>query len=252
MFTVFTPDSLRMQIDAHQAWIKGDSAGGRLDWRDDTIPFVDLTGVNLSRAIMSRTDLRSVVMRGADMSDSNLFGAEFDQDLSGVNFASSQLMHADLSHADLTDVIFTRTNLFAASLKGTYLNGVDFREIVSVNEAKFQGSDLSNANFHRVCIRGANFAGARLTGVDFAGARCIGVDFPKVSLEHADFHGCQFVGCTFGNARLRGADLRNAVLDDSWLSYVDLRHANTEGYRVIESRGAGVNPAGLSGLLTPA
>jgi uncharacterized protein YjbI with pentapeptide repeats len=59
-----TPDSLQAQIEAHESWLMGESTTGRLDWRDETLPSVDLTGVNLSRSILSRSDLRSAYADG--------------------------------------------------------------------------------------------------------------------------------------------------------------------------------------------
>ncbi len=174
-----TPASLQAQIEAHKSWLMGESTTGRLDWRDETLPFVDLTGVNLSKSILARTDLRSVVLRGADMSDSNLCQAELGPDLS--------------------DAIFVRANLFAASLNGAYLDGADFTEAVCINEAKFAGADLSHANLHRTSIHDVSFRGARLIGADFAGAHCFAVDFTKANLEHADLRKCHFVNCSFSN-----------------------------------------------------
>ncbi len=194
-----TPDSLQAQIEAHESWLMGESTTGRLDWRDETLPSVDLTGLNLSKSILSRSDLRSVILRGTDMSDSNLYQTEFGPDLSGVKFERSQLMHADLSHADLSDAIFVRANLFAASLNGAYLDGADFMEAVCINEAKFAGADLSHANLHRTSIHDVSFRGARLIGADFAGAHCFAVDFTKANLEHADLRKCHFVNCSFSN-----------------------------------------------------
>jgi uncharacterized protein YjbI with pentapeptide repeats len=94
--------TLAEALDAHQAWVRGESGGRRAD-----LSGADLRGANLSGANLS----------GANLSDANLIGAN----LSGAILSGADLRGANFSCANLSGAILSGANLSGAKLSGAYL-----------------------------------------------------------------------------------------------------------------------------------
>jgi len=85
---------------------------------------VDLTGVNLTKAILAGADLRTANLRGANLEEAILNSARlWGADLSGVNLRGAHLRGADLGNAKLT----------RADLRGADLQDADLRGATGVN-----------------------------------------------------------------------------------------------------------------------
>jgi len=118
-------------------------------WRQENYDvetnLLDLKGVNLSKAELSKVNLLE-----ADLSEA---------DLSGTN-----LSEADLSEADLS-----RTNLSEADLSWTKLSGANMSEAIlfraDLSGAILSGANLSEANFRLSICRNARFINCNLTGI---------------------------------------------------------------------------------------
>ena len=99
----------------------------------------DLSGADLSRAVLPRANLR-----GADLSRANLYGADLSgADLSRADLRWSDLCGANLRETNLSGADLSRANLCWGALPQANLRGADLR-----------GADLSRAN-----LRWANFFG---------------------------------------------------------------------------------------------
>jgi hypothetical protein len=98
--------------------------------------YCTLEGLRLVKADLSRANLRSVNLRGADL-------------------AGARLIEADLSYGSLGTADLAGADLTAARLVGTGLGGADLR-----------GADLTRSDLSYANLRGARLAGARLTGAD--------------------------------------------------------------------------------------
>jgi hypothetical protein len=90
-----TPEELRVILDAHGKWSRGDADGSRANLTRANLTGADLTGAYLTGANLT----------GANLTHANLFGA----DLTRAN-----LTHANLTHADLTRAYLTGANLSGA------------------------------------------------------------------------------------------------------------------------------------------
>jgi len=90
-----------------------------------------------------------VFLVGVDLSGFNLTGAI----LTGTNLTGVDLTRANLTGANLTDAILTGVDLTRANLTGANLTG-----------ANFTGANLSRADLTGANLTGANFIGANLTG----------------------------------------------------------------------------------------
>lgn len=83
-------------------------------WRKehpDLIP--DLSGADLSEAILSGADLSETILIGANLSGANLSIA----DLSSANLSSADLSRANLWGANLRRAYLSEANLWGANLK---------------------------------------------------------------------------------------------------------------------------------------
>jgi hypothetical protein len=83
---------------------------------------IDVSGANLSKAILGGSNLRNsnlskTNLRGADLSRTILFSAN----LSGADLTDARLYSADLSFANLKDAKVTAEQLFGATLRNTTL-----------------------------------------------------------------------------------------------------------------------------------
>ncbi len=79
----------------------------------------NLSGADLSGAILSRADLSGANLSRADLSGADLSGA----DLSGANLSRADLSGANLYRADLSCANLSYANLSGANLSGADLSG---------------------------------------------------------------------------------------------------------------------------------
>jgi hypothetical protein len=85
----------------------------------------DLSGINLSYAILTGARLSGANLTGANLTSANLHGADFSNanlrgaDLNGVDLTGAKLNGAQLGFADLTDAKITQSQL----------NSVGYRDV---------------------------------------------------------------------------------------------------------------------------
>lgn len=238
-----------------------------------------LTGVDLSNAVLEKSDLT-----GTDFTDGNFAKA----DLSGVDASEAQFIDvtgvgcrlreafldqadctgADFSHGDLSEATMTSVQGDSMKLSGAKLRETDLTDALLTHgefvETRFHqaklirvnasGSDFTEASLQECDCTGADFSGAiasrsKLQGSVFNGANLRGarlddanlkdVDFTNADLEGADLRKANLTGAKLAGAKLRGVNFSGAVLDGQNLSEHDLTDADLTG----------VDPAsiGLSG-----
>jgi len=154
------------------------------EWRREN-PMVP---ADLSRAHLSRADLRGANLSGANLSRAELFGAN--------------LHRANLSRADL----------FGANLRGANLTNAKLSE-AGLFEANLSGANLSGAEVFGAGLRGANFSEAKLSGANLFGVNLNGADLSRADLSAADLR-----GAGLGRANLNGANLSRADLSGTDLT----------------------------------
>jgi len=88
-----------------------------------------------------RLDLRNTDLRGADLVEAGL---------SGADFTKADLDEADVSGSDLGSAFLLFANLSGVNLKNSVLLG-----------AHLEGANLTAADLHGADLRGANFTGAK-------------------------------------------------------------------------------------------
>ena len=131
--------------------------------------------------------------------------------LSGTNFANTDLSDAfftsaDLSGATLRSMNFTRTRLSFVNLSGAMLEDEDLSGVV------FHDANLSCANLHRANLSGAIFqyaivVNAWLECANLSGARLLTADLSRARFMKADLSGAHFLDANLSKADISGANL---------------------------------------------
>jgi uncharacterized protein YjbI with pentapeptide repeats len=117
-----------------------DPPGPEVVWRRCLLDGRDLSGADLSRALLRDTSMQRARLVGTTLAGADAFNARF---------VSADLTGADLSQATLREVDFTRAVM---------------------RNAKLVGSDMRRARLFRADLSGADLTGANLEGADFSNA----------------------------------------------------------------------------------
>jgi len=197
-----THNELSQILSRHRDWLLSKEATGqRADLSGAVLDDRDLSGLNLSGAIL----------RGASLRRANLVG--------------TQLVHADLSDATLEGAIMRKTNLLLADFTGADLRNADLSSATPDTENKL-GASRQGPRFKDADLRGANLTGCYCHASDFAGAVLEGASFSSADLEQANLSGNCLDNLDLSGANLKDADLRGSKLRGANLKVADLDHAD--------------------------
>ena len=174
--------------------VNGYSIGPGANLYGAILEFSDLTGADLSGAILYSANLLDSILINADLSGADLSFADLtDARLIGANLINADLSGADLSFADLSNADLPFVNLRGAILEFANLSGASLTGVISGN---INGTPTLPSGYQMI---NGYIVGA---GVDLTGADLTGADLTGANLEGADLSG----------ADLSGADLRDALL----------------------------------------
>jgi uncharacterized protein YjbI with pentapeptide repeats len=180
---------------------------------------------------IGRRDCADVaIVRGANLNECDLVGADLDRALVSVRDpAGTRMLLADLTGATLQGA-----DLTGLSVAGGRLNGADVRGAIldnlSLAGAEATGLDARDSSSDKAGgAAGANIFDANLTGAKFGGAVLKGVSFNHSRLDRADFGGATWVAVEAGTASMRGADLTGLKGMGSNVNLVDFTDARLAG-----------------------
>ena len=197
------------------------------DWRKDhPVTCLDLSAVNLERAVLYGVDLEganleAANLRRADLRNANLRKANLCKaDLSGARLSKAQLQDAVLESANLRRAKLDGANLYEANLWSANLSCANL-ENSNLVHALLLDTDCRNANF-----RLSNLAGANLFLGNFRKANLSEVDLQFACLAHADLSGAKLDGSwVYGTAiwdvKLENTSQRNLIINH--MDYVELK-----------------------------
>jgi len=111
--------------------------------------WVDLSGDNLSDAILSDVNLSDAILSDVNLSDAILSSANLsDVNLYNADLGNADLGNADLSYADLSDVNLSGADLIQANLRYVDLRGARITE-EQLKEAKsLKGATMPDGSKH--------------------------------------------------------------------------------------------------------
>lgn len=168
-----------------------------------------LINVNMQNSCLKRSDLKGSSITECNFSQADLYYA----DLSGCEIKDSQFAlcifeNAIVSEAKLVNCTFTRTR-FGSSF--------EFSQAQAISDTDFSLSELQNAIFDGLDLSGIKFNGADLTGASFRNCNLCNVVFDSAILresifDHAKANTCTFSSADFANASLKDFKLENVNL----------------------------------------
>ncbi|WP_067170341.1 pentapeptide repeat-containing protein [Microtetraspora niveoalba] len=136
-----------------------------MDLRDIVAQKCDLSGADLSNAILDGADLAACKLTRA-----NLSGASLDKTwLSYADLSGANLSGCEVRLAKTFDTNFSNTNLSGADLRGADFNNLDF------SKANLRKAKLNEAILFATDLRGADLTDADLAGADLKNADLRGV-----------------------------------------------------------------------------
>jgi Pentapeptide repeats (8 copies) len=163
---------LKKVLSLHRAWLYGEAGGKR----------ADLTGANLTDAVLTRANLTGANLTGANLTRAVLTGAV--------------LTRADLTRADLTGAVRTRASLTGANLTGADLTGANLTRAV-LTGAVLTDADLTGAVLTDADLTGANLTDANIPIVEDIDAKILGSKLDMGSW-HCDDTRCGTTHCRAG------------------------------------------------------
>ncbi len=177
----------------HRFFLKGDKRGLPAD-----LSFRNLTGLDISKQVLTNIVFKGSCLAGANMSDCDLTGADFfGADLEGANLHGATLTGAD----------FRGANLSRAILSNCKLQGSDFSSIGS--------SDGDNARLIDAKLDHAMMCNANLNGCDMSGAELVDADLSGADLSRAVLVGAELSGASLDNVKLSKTVLELSRLSSS-------------------------------------
>lgn len=191
--------------DLHEAKIaRADLRGAQLDRTD--LSGADMTRANLSNSVISQAQLRDTDFTGANLSGASFCrGSETEwlcSDLTDAVFFGADLRGANLSNADLRNVLFCdhgydtsyRRELGiknpCATLQGTTLDGTNLQS-VNLQDADLSDANLDVANLRHADLRHANLRNASFGYTDLSYANLTGADLTGSDLTNAILEGTE-------------------------------------------------------------
>lgn len=209
--------------------------GERPDLSGKFLAYLDLSGLNFKRAILTRSDFYGTDFTGADLSGADLSYTRLDR---------SVLIRANLAGANLTDSTIFRPTVYSDLSNDTsdapHFSGANLTRVhvqAELSGSDFRGADLTEADFFP--LEGRPGEGTMTTTYknvlkycDFSGARLHNADMRRAVLWFAKFTGADLKGARFVDADLSRADFAGADLTGA-----DFTHANVDGTNFVGAKG---------------
>jgi uncharacterized protein YjbI with pentapeptide repeats len=172
--------------------------------RDRAVP--DLRRIDLSHSCLNRMNI-GVRLHGWNLADSDMTGSDFKDPLENdrpdvrgrISRATLDLSDADLTRANLSNLIAFDANLSRATLRNANLGGI------LLADADLQNAYISSANLTRSSLSRANLANADFSNSNLSGAH----------LDYCDLKSANLLGAYLEGAGLSGADLTDALILES-------------------------------------
>ena len=157
---------------------------------------------------------------------------------------NTELLHPDLSFADLSEMNLSDVKLAGGDLRAADLHGALF------DGADLRGAELEKANISATIIGQADFHAVRLMEANLAETHFIRTDLLDAKLTRSDLHRAWFQDVKLELADLARANLREAGFSRVNLAGVNLAGADLHGTRVGWCLFADTDLRGVFGLDT--
>lgn len=177
----------------------------RLD--DADLTGADLTGASFEGASLRQARLGCIESKAANGQTGAVASCVAAR---GADFRSADLEAAVFAGADLTDALLTEAKADRAVFRGATLRGTRFSDALLSNADFSGGVDARGASFVKAALQGARFDGSNLVEADLSSAQLTAASFDGATLEGARLGGADLTAATFRTAKLHAADLTGA------------------------------------------
>lgn len=190
---------------------------------------LDLSGADLSKVILVRSNLSQANMANTNLSDANmtltyLYSTNlFNADMSRVTLSNANLFGANLAGANLSETKITATDLSQTKLMKTDFSRAEMRGVNA------QGADLSEARFIEADIKGSDFVGSNFSGADLSRTKMFETNLAGANLSKSSFCGATLSNVTMRFVELAAANFSNCRFYSCALLYSDAHKANFTG-----------------------
>lgn len=152
--------------------------------------YVNLAGIDLSKADLTRARFDGANLVGADLNYTNLYGASFRGALLGVTpgggAQAASLIDAYMPYSDFSDADLRSVSLDGAHIYTADGDGVSFNR-ARLDSASFVGADLMGAKFNQASMNDTDLGAAALINANFDGAALVNAKMQSAYLQGADF-----------------------------------------------------------------
>ena len=152
-----------------------------------------------------------------------------DSPQEGVNWEGCRKRNLMLSGIDLRKAKLTKANFSSTDMRGSQLDGADFRKSVLLRVA-FDGSSAKGAIFEKAIVYRVSFQKSDLTDAVFKKSEMVRVKFNDADLTGVSFSKSEAGRSVFSNARLSDNNFTFANL-----ARADFRKAKISGSLDFES-----------------
>lgn len=165
--------------------------------------------------------------------------------ISGKDFTGLNLCGVDFSDQDLTGAIFKGTKLHGANFTGTILKDAQFQVDDDVkayllklsetdfsvrndllDEAIFDGADLSGANFQNASMQRSSF-------IDLKSA--VGTNFTDANMDISNFTRANFSEAILDRTFMRVCDFTDLIIDHASIEKTDVRSSNIADIKSMQN-----------------
>lgn len=207
---------------------------------DQDLRGLDLSGLDLNKAVFSNAYLHSVNFRDcslahavflgsnceqADFSGADLQHTVFDEcDCSEALFTNCLMCHSSLVHATFDQALLVRADLAGANGEDALFNGANLQQ------ARLVASRLQRADFSRALLEQADFRQAQLGEASMEGVKAQHINLTGADLkELRASEGADFTGAILREAHGPESIWENAIMDHADMSYAQLQSADFSG-----------------------
>ncbi len=174
----------------------------------------------------------SNTLEGATLTNTNNFT---NVDLSGASLANTTITDTNFTSGRLNNAIFNGSNISNANMTLSELSNASLTN-TTITNTTFVSGRLNNANLNGTTITGSNMTSTDLSGANIRSATINGTNFTSAILARTDLSGSTIRSSIFNNANLSGSTLTridasgssfvNANLSNANLSNSDFTNAN--------------------------
>ena len=191
-------------------------------WNRSNMDNADLRYVHGLKSVCAPDgSYRNAKLRRADFRGAQLTGSHFD----GAECSFTLFLEANLTGCHFTNATVTGAYLDGVSASGLIASGVDFSNTsfngygkaaqlggATLNDAVFNGRDLSGVDFTGANLARAKFRKCELKGSVFNTAEMAAAVLDEATAAGAKFEGAKMAKASLVKAGLQGAVFKNAVL----------------------------------------